>query len=130
MSGALPPLFIITDVDHAGYVAVTLYTLLVLMVLLVTTRIFIRWYVVTSFRLDDIFLMLGAVSHQFPLILTTNSWELILLAIVGSGGSGERFGAIRDRSWAWQNEGNCGRQRLCIVREGRSPQETIRVMEV
>ncbi|KAE9381148.1 hypothetical protein N431DRAFT_424762 [Stipitochalara longipes BDJ] len=61
MSGTLPPLFIITDVDHGGYIAVTLYTLLVLMVLLVTTRVFTRWYVVSSIKLDDVFLMLAAV---------------------------------------------------------------------
>ncbi|PMD40203.1 hypothetical protein L207DRAFT_511746 [Hyaloscypha variabilis F] len=61
MSGTLPPLFIITDNDHGGYVAVTLYTLLVLMVLLVTTRVFTRWYVVKTIKLDDVFLMLAAV---------------------------------------------------------------------
>ena len=61
MSGTLPPLFIITDHDHGGYVAVTLYTLLVLMVLLVSTRVFTRWYVVKSIKLDDVFLILAAV---------------------------------------------------------------------
>jgi hypothetical protein len=64
MSGTLPPLFTISDNDHAGYVAVTLYTLLVLMVLLVTTRVFTRWYVVKSIKLDDVFLILAAVRIQ------------------------------------------------------------------
>jgi hypothetical protein len=61
MSGTLPPLFTITDHDHGGYVAVTLYTLLVLMVLLVSTRVFTRWYVVKSIKLDDVFLILATV---------------------------------------------------------------------
>jgi hypothetical protein len=64
MSGTLPPLFTISDNDHGGYVAVTLYTLLILMVLLVTTRVFTRWYVVKSIKLDDVFLILSAVRNQ------------------------------------------------------------------
>jgi hypothetical protein len=72
MSGTLPPLFIITDDDHGGYVAVTLYTLLVLMVLLVTTRVFTRWYVVKTIKLDDVFLMLAAVRNQSPFPRSAN----------------------------------------------------------
>jgi hypothetical protein len=64
MSGTLPPLFTVSDNDHGGYVAVTLYTLLILMVLLVTTRVFTRWYVVKSIKLDDVFLILAAVRNQ------------------------------------------------------------------
>jgi hypothetical protein len=66
MSGTLPPLFTISNNDHSGYVAVTLYTLLVLMVLLVATRVFTRWYVVKSIKLDDVFLILAAVRNPSP----------------------------------------------------------------
>jgi hypothetical protein len=72
MSGTLPPLFIITDDDHGGYVAVTLYTLLVLMVLLVATRVFSRWYVVKSIKFDDILLMGAAVRTLLFLTSTAN----------------------------------------------------------
>ena len=63
MAGALPPLFTITDDDHGGYVAVTLYTLLVLTVLLVATRVFTRWYVGKTIKIDDILLMVATVRN-------------------------------------------------------------------
>lgn len=61
MAGTLPPLFAITDDDHGGYVCVASYTLLILMVLLVVTRVFTRWYVVKFIKADDILLMVAAV---------------------------------------------------------------------
>ena len=94
MSGTLPPLFTITDDDHGGYVAVTLYTLLVLMVLLVTTRVFTRWYVVKTIKLDDVFLMLATVrqsSHPFG-----NAQGLRHLPGAGPGDSAECFRSVRD----------------------------------
>lgn len=61
MAGTLPPLFIITPDDHAGYVAVASYTFLVLMVFLVVTRVFTRWYVVRQIKTDDGILSVAAV---------------------------------------------------------------------
>jgi hypothetical protein len=61
MAGTLPPLFTITSDDHAGYIAVSLYTFMVLMVCLVVTRVFTRWYVVRYIKLDDALLSLAAV---------------------------------------------------------------------
>jgi hypothetical protein len=62
MSGQLPPLFAITPDDHAGYVAVASYTFLVLMICLVATRVFTRWYVVRFIKFDDAVLTGAAVS--------------------------------------------------------------------
>jgi hypothetical protein len=61
MAGTLPPLFTITDDDHGGYVCVASYTLLILMVLLVVTRILTRWYVVKFVKADDVLLVVAAV---------------------------------------------------------------------
>lgn len=60
-AGTLPPLFVITDTDHGGYVCVVLYSILILMLLLVATRIYTRYYVLKLFRIDDYFLILAAV---------------------------------------------------------------------
>jgi hypothetical protein len=60
-AGTLPPLFKITEHDHGGYVCVAAYTLLILMILLVTTRVFTRWYVVKFIKADDVLLMVAAV---------------------------------------------------------------------
>ena len=65
MSGQLPPLFAITPDDHAGYVAVASYTFLVLMICLVATRVFTRWYVVRFIKFDDAVLTGAAVSLNF-----------------------------------------------------------------
>jgi hypothetical protein len=65
MSGQLPPLFAITPDDHAGYVAVASYTFLVLMLCLVATRVFTRWYVVRFIKFDDAVLTGAAVSLGF-----------------------------------------------------------------
>jgi hypothetical protein len=96
MSGTLPPLFTITSDDHSGYVAVTLYTLLVLMVLLVTTRAFTRWYVIKSIKLDDVFLILAAVRNQSPYTRSANCSKTKTLAFAGSGGSAECFCSAGD----------------------------------
>jgi len=61
MAGTLPPLFEITENDHGGYVCVASYTLLTLMILLVSTRVFTRWYVVKFIKADDVLLMIAAV---------------------------------------------------------------------
>jgi hypothetical protein len=64
MAGTLPPLFTISDDDHGGYVAVAAYTLLVLMVVLVATRVFTRWYVVKFIKADDVLLTFAAVRNE------------------------------------------------------------------
>jgi len=63
-AGALPPLFQITDNDHGGYVCVAVYTLLTLMIILVATRVFTRWYVLKFIKADDLFLMIAGVRHH------------------------------------------------------------------
>jgi hypothetical protein len=66
-AGTLPPLFVITEDDHGGYVCVALYTLLVLMVVTVIARLFTRWYIVRVIKLDDIvlaFAMVGSPPTQ------------------------------------------------------------------
>ena len=71
MAGTLPPLFTITPDDHAGYIAVASYTFLVLMVCLVATRVFTRWYVVRYVKFDDVLLTIAAVcspSHAHLLL--------------------------------------------------------------
>lgn len=68
MAGTLPPLFAITEDDHAGYVAVASYTFLVLMCCLVATRVFTRWYIVRYIKFDDAVLIVAAVrSHAHML---------------------------------------------------------------
>ena len=57
-------MFVISDNDHGGYVAVASYTFVVLMVLLVLTRVFTRWYVVKVVKADDILLIIAAVSKR------------------------------------------------------------------
>jgi hypothetical protein len=66
MAGTIPPFFVITDDDHAGYVAVASYTFLLLMGFLVTTRIFTRWYVVRDIKVDDAILVVAAVGCPDP----------------------------------------------------------------
>ncbi|GFF45087.1 hypothetical protein IFM46972_07709 [Aspergillus udagawae] len=56
MAGTLPPLFPISDDDHSGYVAVTVYTLLSLTVATVFVRLFTRWYIARAVYSDDILL--------------------------------------------------------------------------
>ncbi|PKX91159.1 uncharacterized protein P174DRAFT_463296 [Aspergillus novofumigatus IBT 16806] len=56
MAGTLPPLFPISDEDHSGYVAVTVYTLLSLTVTTVFVRLFTRWYIARAVYSDDILL--------------------------------------------------------------------------
>ncbi|KAF4160434.1 hypothetical protein CNMCM6069_008784 [Aspergillus lentulus] len=56
MAGTLPPLFPISDEDHGGYVAVTVYTLLSLTVATVFVRLFTRWYIARAVYSDDILL--------------------------------------------------------------------------
>ncbi|RHZ70311.1 hypothetical protein CDV55_106498 [Aspergillus turcosus] len=56
MAGTLPPLFPISDEDHSGYVAVTVYTLLSLTVATVLVRLFTRWYIARVVYTDDILL--------------------------------------------------------------------------
>jgi hypothetical protein len=71
MAGTLPPLFTITPDDHAGYVAVASYTFLVLMVCLVATRIFTRWWVVRYVKFDDGVLTAAAVC---PMLTCSFAW--------------------------------------------------------
>ena len=60
-AGTLPPLFVITDDDHGGYVCVAVYTLLILMVATVGARLFTRWHIVRFIKSDDILLILAMV---------------------------------------------------------------------
>lgn len=61
MAGTLPPFFEITEDTHAGYVAVAVYTMLVLMVVTIAVRLFTRWYVARVVHADDILLGAGTV---------------------------------------------------------------------
>ena len=61
MSGVYEPFFVITDEDHAGYIAVASYIFLVLMLFLVATRVCTRWYVVRYIKFDDVILVGAAV---------------------------------------------------------------------
>lgn len=72
MSGTLPPLFVITDEDHGGYVCVVLYTFLILTVLLVIIRVFTRWYVVKVIKPDDVLISAAAVCAQTSSSLNSN----------------------------------------------------------
>ncbi|KAJ5219696.1 hypothetical protein N7468_008900 [Penicillium chermesinum] len=56
MAGTLPPLFEITEDDHAGYAAVTAYTLLALTIVVVVTRLAARWFIGRIIYSDDILL--------------------------------------------------------------------------
>lgn len=61
-AGALPPIFPITDEDHGGYAAVSLYTLLALSVFVVATRLSARYYIGKVVQIDDYLLGVGTVS--------------------------------------------------------------------
>lgn len=61
MAGTLPPLFEISDEDHGGYAAVTVYTLLALTIVVVLTRLFSRWYIGRVIHSDDILLAAATV---------------------------------------------------------------------
>jgi len=63
-AGVLPPLFVISDVDHRGYVCVALYTLLILMIVTVGARLITRWYIVRFIKADDILLMIAVVRSR------------------------------------------------------------------
>ena len=62
MAGTLPPLFEITDDDHGGYAAVTLYTLLALALVVVGARLSTRWVIGRVIHPDDILLAAATVS--------------------------------------------------------------------
>ncbi|KAJ5740782.1 hypothetical protein N7493_000654 [Penicillium malachiteum] len=61
MAGTLPPLFAISDEDHGGYVAVAVYTLLVLSIFVLVTRLSTRWYIGRVIHADDILLAASAI---------------------------------------------------------------------
>jgi hypothetical protein len=61
-AGTLPPIFPITDEDHGGYAAVSLYTLLALSVFVVATRLSARYYIGKVVQVDDYLLGVGTVS--------------------------------------------------------------------
>lgn len=73
-AGVLPPFFIITPDDHAGYIAVASYTFLVLMLCLVTTRVFTRWYIVRYLKVDDAILSIAAVCPHACLLISISFW--------------------------------------------------------
>jgi hypothetical protein len=119
MAGTLPPLFTITPDDHAGYIAVSLYTFVVLMVCLVVTRVFTRWYVVRYIKMDDILLSLAAV-RATPLP-TSSLCMLTQISITVYGHHPECPCADGPQTWL----GSSGTTRLCqrlrFIPEGRSP---------
>jgi len=90
MAGTLPPLFAITEDDHGGYVCVANYTLLILMVLLVVTRVFTRWYVVKFIKSDDVLLMVAA-------FLATLQSVFVQLAV--NHGLGKRIKIVSDNDF-------------------------------
>ncbi|KAJ5281290.1 hypothetical protein N7478_006662 [Penicillium angulare] len=69
MAGTLPPLFEISDEDHGGYVAVAVYTLLVLSIFIVVTRLFTRWYIGRVIHSDDILLGASAYDDISPVFM-------------------------------------------------------------
>ncbi|KAJ5777460.1 hypothetical protein N7520_000706 [Penicillium odoratum] len=69
MAGTLPPLFEISDDDHGGYAAVTVYTLLALTIVVVLTRLFSRWYIGRVIHLDDILLAAATLSGLIQSII-------------------------------------------------------------
>ncbi|KAJ6153696.1 hypothetical protein N7470_006655 [Penicillium chermesinum] len=64
MAGTLPPLFEITEDDHAGYAAVTAYTLLALTIVVVVTRLAARWFIGRIIYSDDILLGMATESES------------------------------------------------------------------
>ncbi|EEA20052.1 hypothetical protein PMAA_039190 [Talaromyces marneffei ATCC 18224] len=60
-AGAIPPIFPITDEDHGGYVAVSVYTLLALSVFVVATRLSARYYIGNVVQIDDYLLGVGTI---------------------------------------------------------------------
>jgi hypothetical protein len=60
-AGTLPPIFPITDEDHGGYTAVSLYTLLALSVFVVATRLSARYYIGKVVQIDDYLLGAGTL---------------------------------------------------------------------
>jgi hypothetical protein len=79
MAGTLPPLFPISDEDHSGYVAVTVYTLLSLTVTTVFVRLFTRWYIARDVYSDDVLLTGATVSSStcHGLFLTGLTFDLV-----------------------------------------------------
>ncbi|KAJ5939531.1 hypothetical protein N7466_002665 [Penicillium verhagenii] len=69
MAGTLPPFFEISDEDHGGYVAVTVYTLLSLTICVVLTRLFSRWYIGRVLHADDILLAAATLSGLLQSII-------------------------------------------------------------
>ncbi|KAJ5802476.1 uncharacterized protein N7503_004926 [Penicillium pulvis] len=69
MAGTLPPLFEISDEDHGGYAAVTVYTLLALTIVVVLTRLFSRWYIGRVIHSDDILLAAATLSGTLQSII-------------------------------------------------------------
>lgn len=72
-AGTLPPIFPITDDDHGGYAAVSLYTLLALSVFVVATRLSARYYIGKVVQIDDYLLGFGTVSGTQYVFLSFSS---------------------------------------------------------
>lgn len=66
-AGVHPPIFVISDDDHGGFTAVSVYTLLILSVFVVATRLSARFYIGRVVQLDDYLLAGATVSYvQYP----------------------------------------------------------------
>ncbi|KAJ5698924.1 hypothetical protein N7462_000929 [Penicillium macrosclerotiorum] len=85
MAGTLPPLFEISDDDHGGYGAVSVYTLLALTLVVVVTRLSTRWFIGRIIHSDDILLAAAAL---FAII------QSILVQLAISHGLGRRASTI------------------------------------
>lgn len=72
-AGVRPPIFTITDDDHGGFTAVSVYTLLVLSVFVVATRLSARFYIGRVVQLDD-YLLGGATVSGFIIIMISREY--------------------------------------------------------
>uniref|UniRef100_A0A093VNT6 Rhodopsin domain-containing protein n=1 Tax=Talaromyces marneffei PM1 TaxID=1077442 RepID=A0A093VNT6_TALMA len=68
-AGAIPPIFPITDEDHGGYVAVSVYTLLALSVFVVATRLSARYYIGNVVQIDDYLLGVGTYIYVAQILM-------------------------------------------------------------
>jgi hypothetical protein len=115
MAGKLPPLFPISDEDHSGYVAVTVYTLLSLTVATVLVRLFTRWYIARVIYTDDILLASATVcSSQLP--PASYCRRLMATSITGIRHPPERFCSTGHRPWTRQEDKRRFEQDLTFLR--------------
>ncbi|KAJ5660053.1 hypothetical protein N7507_006504 [Penicillium longicatenatum] len=96
MAGTLPPLFEISDEDHGGYAAVTVYTLLALTIVVVLTRLFSRWYIGRVIHSDDVLLAAATYEYVAQILLIVT----IALSKISSGLLFKSTLTSREYTWA------------------------------